>query len=110
MAAELKTDFDIPGVKHMLNIIKTELRDFDKNNNKTLFEKECHILTKYPDFYDNHKALVKRLCKGEDMSFLNEMFKELENIQSGRKSLAEVESKLGNKLADKFIKPIIDKK
>ena len=104
---EVKKDFNIQGIKDMINIIKNDLNIYDKHNNKTVFEKECYILEKYNDFYENHKHLVKRLCKKEDMSFLNKMFKELENVQTGKKSLIEVETNLGNELADKFIKPIL---
>jgi hypothetical protein len=106
---EVKSDFNIQEIKNMISIIKNDLNDYDRGNNKTVFDKECYILNKYPEFYESHKHLVKRLCKKEDMSFLNKMFRELESIQSGQKSLTEVETKLGNELADKFIKPHLDK-
>lgn len=69
------------------------------------FEIEMEIMNNYPDFYDEHPFLVKKLCKGEDLGILYKMIEGLKQIEKGEKTLTQVEIPLGKELADEYLYP-----
>ena len=74
-----------------------------------LFEIELEVMTKYPEFYEGHPFLVKKLCKRDDISMLFKMLDNLDKVDNGTKSLATVELTLGEELADKYLYPVVGK-
>ena len=77
-----------------------------KEEKKTdLFEIEMEVMNAYPEFYEEHPFLVKRLCKGEDLTILFKMINGLKQVESGEKTLTQVELPLGQELADEYLYP-----
>jgi hypothetical protein len=70
-----------------------------------IFQLEMEVMKAYPCFYDQYPFLVKRLCKGEDLAILFKMIKELKKVESGEKTLTQVELPLGQELADEYLYP-----
>jgi len=105
----VKTTFNINSIKE--NIIKINLliKNMIDNGNSNTFEHELEVLNTYPEFYESYPYLVKKVCKGDDLSMLDTMFTNLEKVESGEKSLAAVELNLGNKLAAQYLDPVIQK-
>jgi hypothetical protein len=80
--------------------------DLLKQNKKTdLFEIEMEIMNNYPEFYEQYPFLVKKLCKGEDLGILYKMIEGLKKVESGEKTLTQVELPLGQELADEYLYP-----
>ena len=107
--SELRNDFNINFIKTTINSINQLIEKMTKNGTTEPFDFELEIMTQYPEFYNEYPFLVKKLCKKEDTSMLYKMFENLEQVQSGDKSLASVELKLGNELADKYINSVVKK-
>ena len=96
-----------------LNTVKEKINQINKyinsQGNKEVFQIEMELMDKYPEFYEKYPFLVKKLCKKDDISMLYTMIENLESIEKGDTSMASVEYNLGNKLADKYLKPVLDK-
>ena len=73
-----------------------------------IFQVEMEIMKAYPYFYEEHPFLVKRLCKGEDLSILFKMIEGLKKVESGEKTLTQVELPLGQELADEYLYPNLE--
>ncbi len=107
---ELKTSFDINYIKENIKIIETKIKQIKLLGKTDAFDFELEIMSELPEFYQSHPFLVKKLCKGDDISLLYTMFENLQQVEHNTKSLHEVETTLGNKLAKDFILPMINKK
>jgi hypothetical protein len=70
-----------------------------------IFQIEMEVMKAYPDFYDQFPFLVKRLCKGEDLAILFKMIEGLKKVESGEKTLTQVELPLGQELAEEYLYP-----
>ena len=105
---EIRKTFNIKLIKDTINNINKNINE-ENNKNKTAFELELYIMTEYPEFYSNYPFLVKKLCKKDDIELLYKMFDNLNDVELGNKTLSNVESTLGNELAQKFIYPKINK-
>lgn len=105
----LRKTFNINFIRENILKIKNEINEIIKSGNNNILEHELEIMNKYSDFYDSYPFLVKKLCKGDDLDMLDNMFKNLEKVESGDSSLASVELNLGNKLAKQYLHPNINK-
>lgn len=108
--AELKTDFNVLMIKDHVAIFQKEIQRMKQEGKTDPFDHEMSILETFPEFYQQHPFLVKKICSGSDMSMLTKMLDNLELVQEGNKSLASVELNLGNELANQFLYPVINKK
>ena len=107
---EIKTTYNILMIKEFINTINGLIKTRELSGNYTAFDHELVIMESYPEFYQSHPALVKKLCKRDDISYLYKMLDNLEQIEQGNKSLASVELKLGNELAEQYLSPIMKNK
>jgi hypothetical protein len=107
---ELKINFNITWIKDHVNKIQDKIATMELEGQTNPFDFEMAMIELYPDFYDAHPFLVKKLCKGGDLSILYKMLNQLENVESGNKSLAGVELRLGEELANQYLYPHINKK
>jgi hypothetical protein len=89
---------DIDLIKKIINI----------NNTKDPFQLEMVFITEHPELYDQYTFLIKKFCKGDDMSMLNELLKGIKKINNGEDK-EKVEAKLGEKLAEKYLYPAMNK-
>ena len=103
----VKTTFNINSIKENIIKINELIKNMKDNGNSNIFEHELEILKTYPEFYQSYTYLVKKICKGGDLSMLDTMFSNLEKVESGESSLASVELNLGNKLAAQYLEPVI---
>ena len=53
--------------------------------------------------------IVKKLCKRDDISMLYKMFENLNEVESGNKTLDNVELNLGEDLAQSYLYPCLKK-
>ena len=105
---EVRSTFNINIIKETIENINKDIEK-DINKNKSVFELELYIMTEYPEFYNNYPFLVKKICKKEDIQMLYKMFNNLNDVESGNKTLANVETKLGVELAQQYIYPKLNK-
>jgi hypothetical protein len=106
---EIKTDFEVLSIKQTVLEINNRIIAMEKAGKTDSFDFEMEIMTEYPEFYQAHPFLVKKLCKRDDITMLYKMLEQLEAVQSGSKSLASVELNLGTQLADKYVYPNLKK-
>jgi hypothetical protein len=106
---ELKTDFNILMIKQTVTEINNAIITMEKAGKTDSFDFELEIMTQYPDFYQAHPFLVKKLCKRDEISMLYKMLDSLQSVQDGNQSLASVELNLGSQLANKFVYPNLNK-
>jgi hypothetical protein len=104
--AEVRKEFNVDLIKSNVNEIQ---KIISQNPNTDPFDLELKFMESHPEFYYQYPFLVKKLCKKEDISMLFTMLTNLDQIEKGEKSLASVELKLGNQLADQYIYPKINK-
>ena len=96
---EVRRDFNLSDIKHNIELIKIHIEELKLQGVTDQVQIEMSISDLFSDFYDNYMSIVKRICRGDDMSYLNVMFKALEKVQKGEKSLASTELELGKQLA-----------
>ena len=105
----VRTTFNINYIKENIIKINELIKDMKEKGNSNTFEHELEVMNTYPDFYQSYPYLVKKVCKGGDLSMLDTMFSKLEPVESGEKSLASVELKFGKELASQYLDPVIQK-
>jgi len=107
---EIKTSFDTSWIKENVKAISYKINQMEIEGTSDPFDFEMGIMESHPEFYQSHPFLVKRLCKRGDMSMLYKMLEQLNNVESGDKSLAGVELNLGEELANQYLYPVINNK
>ena len=99
---EIRENFNVP----FLRIMVTQIAEFASEKRKQNVEPldiEMELIEKYPDFYNEYPFIIKKIIKGDDLAMLDVFFRQLEQVQSGNKSLEKVEYNLGQDLAKKYI-------
>ena len=77
---------------------------------KSLMNRELAVADRFPEFWKDYPFLVKKLVKdNQDLSMLELMLSKLDKVNNAETSMAAVEYDLGNQLADKYLKPVLDK-
>jgi hypothetical protein len=104
--AEVKKEFNVDFIKQNVQEIQEII---NQNLNTDPFDLELKFMESHPEFYQQHPFLVKKLCKKEDITMLFKMLTNLDQVEKGEKSLASVELKLGNELANQYIYPKLNK-
>jgi hypothetical protein len=99
----------INSIKSNIEMIKTYINLLELEGISKPFDFEMKILEKFPEFYGEYPFLVKKLTQRVDLSVLNKMIDQLEQVDAGNISLASVEMNLGSELANQYIYPNIDK-
>jgi hypothetical protein len=100
----VRTTFNLATIKFYINTILEYIKDKDN-----AFESELYIMETYPDFYQEYPFLVKKLCKKDNLSTLYKMLGLLYNIEKGDETLGNVETNLGQELAQEYLYPNIKK-
>lgn len=103
---EVKKEFNVDFIKQNVQEIQEII---NQNLNTDPFDLELKFMESHPEFYQQHPFLVKKLCKKEDITMLFKMLTNLDQVEKGEKSLASVELKLGNELANQYIYPKLNK-
>lgn len=100
-----------PNIRDKINLLQQRLATLRAEGVTDSFDLEMDIINTMTDFYDTYPSIVKRLCREEnqDNTFLYKMINMLDKVNNGETSLASVEVKLGNELAEKYIYPVISK-
>ena len=106
---ECKTNFETNIIKEKVDEITLLIKEMKKNGKTDSFDFELEIMTRHPEFYQSHPFLVKKLCKGDDISMLFKMLDCLDKVEQGDSSLSSVEFNLGKDLANKYVYPNIEK-
>ena len=107
---ELKSTFNILWVKENVKNISEKINNMELEGIKDPFDFEMAIMESHPEFYQHHPFLVKKLCKRDELSMLHKMLDQLEKVELGNRSLAGVELKLGEELANQYLYPVVNKK
>lgn len=110
MSHEVKTNFNILLIKENIKSIQDDISKMELDGVSDPFDFELSIMESHAEFYSSHPFLVKKLCKRDDISMLYKMLESLESVEQGNKSLSSVELDLGDKLANQFLYPVINKK
>jgi len=106
----VRTTFKIDHIKEHIKIINNYIKEEKLKGKHDSLEYELGIMDKYPEFYQSYPYLVKKVCRGEDLDMLEIMFKNLEVVESGKESFTQVETKLGQNLANQYLDPVVKNK
>ncbi len=106
---EPKKTFSLQEIRENVELIKKEVNRMELEGKSDPFDFELELMESMPEFYEAHPFLVKKLCKREDISMLYKMLENLEQVQSGNKSMASVELNLGDQLAKQYLYPSLNK-
>jgi hypothetical protein len=109
MEPEKKTTYNVIYVKEYVLLIKNIIYKMKLEGITDPFDREMNILEKFPDFYQAHPFLVKKLCKDDDISMLSKMLEQLDIVESGNKNLSNVEYDLGEELAKQYLYHVVNK-
>jgi hypothetical protein len=102
-----RATFNINFIKDNINKINEIINEMKSQGNTNIVDHELEVLNRYPDFYQSYPFLVKKVCKGDYIQMLETMFSNLEQVESGNKTLESVEYKLGQKLASQYLDPTV---
>jgi hypothetical protein len=99
-------------LRQKINIIIEKVVELRNRGITDSFELELFFINNMTEYYESYPHLIKRLCREEnqDNTFLYKMIDNLEQVNKGEKSMANVELTLGNELANKYLYPVLDKK
>lgn len=70
---------------------------------KSVDEFEKYMEEKFSDFADKYFAIFSKLISGEDITILLKMLAAIKQVNTGQRSLEEVEKELGEELAASYI-------
>ena len=101
---------NILSVRDMVNEINIKVAEYYKVPNSDPYVIELNILEQYPDFYDKYPFLVKKICKGEDLTILYKMIDNIDLVNKGEDNIKDVERRLGEELAEIYLHPNDSKK
>lgn len=104
----VRSTFNISYIKENINKLKETIEIMKSQGKNDILDHELEIMHTFPEFYNSYPFLVKKLCKGGDLNMLNTMFQNLEKVESGERSLAGVELKLGKELASQYLDPVVN--
>ena len=93
---------NIPLIKKTVTEINDKVIELCKECTDS-FKNELIIMEAYPEFYDEHPFLVKKICKQDDLTILYKMLDSLELVNNGSDTISNVEHKLGEELANKYL-------
>lgn len=98
-------------LRNKILIIINKVGELRKEGITDSFELETYFINNMIEHYELYPHLIKRLCREEnqDNSFLFKMIDSLEEVETGEKSIANVEMSLSNELANKYLYPVLDK-
>tara|TARA_A100001011_G_C14251103_1_gene817897 strand:+ start:37 stop:321 length:285 start_codon:yes stop_codon:yes gene_type:complete len=65
------------------------------------------FIVKHADIYERYPWIVKKITRREDLRPLFVMIKKLEDVEKGKTTLKETETKLGEALAKEYVYPKI---
>jgi hypothetical protein len=105
----VRTTFKIDYIKEHISKINEYVKEEKIKGKYDNLDYELGIMDKYPEFYQSYPYLVKKVCRGEDLDMLEIMFKNLEVVESGKESFTNVETKLGQNLANQYLDPVVNK-
>ena len=108
---ENEKDYDL-----ILSTSKLVLEDYKKYSNKKDY-KDCSneqfkikMEEKYSDFKNENNIIFEKCITGRmDINMLTYMINQAKEIQKNKISNYDASVKVGEKLVDKFIKPLLDK-
>ena len=98
-------DLNTQMLEKNINSLVTYINILKESGVKDPFEIEMDILHNFPDFYSEYPFIVKKICKGDDLTILFKMIKSLKKVETGEKSLHQVEQPLSEELANKYLYP-----
>lgn len=99
---------DKPNVKEMREMIERVKKINMKLSHMSLTEKENHFFDNYPDIMNKYPFLISTVCSGGDLTMLDYMLSSLEQVEKGNTSQEDMEVIVGERLADDYVKPLID--
>ena len=92
---ELRTKIEI--IQKIINQVRKD-QQFTNND-----EIENYFWENHSNLMNSYPFLVSQLISSNDLSMLNTMIEQLEEIENGNKTQNEVDIEIGEKLADKYI-------
>lgn len=103
----MENDMDL--IEEKIKLLLGRLKLLRTSGIENSFDLEMDIMNNMSDFYESCPSIVKRLCRedNQDNTYLYKMIKLLKQVENGNVELKDVESSLGNELAEKFVYPIV---
>ncbi len=98
-----------PETKKYIYEIKEAIKQIETVYNITdSYTIELNIMQQYKEFYDNYPFLVKKLCKRENLEFLDVIMDNLDSVHAKEKNFDIVEKELAKRLAEQYNIPNVN--
>ncbi len=102
---------DVNKIRDTVEIIKqmanTELCVNLSQSDKNSYQEYMKEL--FPEFSQNYVGLFKKIIFREDLTMLNAMLKNLEDLNNGVVQEKDVTTNIGESLAEKYLYPVLGK-
>jgi hypothetical protein len=95
---------NINDIKKIIDKIKIINHNIELKGITKLNDKENYFWSNHSDIMNKYPFLVHQLCSGSDNSMLDEMLKQIESINKGKTNTKDADVKIGESLADKYLK------
>jgi hypothetical protein len=92
------------------NLILNQAEKLNKELNEPSKKYESEMIEKYNYLYKNVNSIFNICLKGDmDINVLTYMINQAKNIKNNKISQEDASVKIGEKLVDTYVKPLIDK-
>ena len=100
-------DLDPRSFSQKLNIV--EHKTLEEKNITDLKERENYFWDNHGELMNKYPFLISQLCSSNDDSMLDFMMQQLKNMDSGSSTKEDTDVVVGQKIANTYIKPVVDK-
>ena len=98
-----------PETKKYIYEIKEAIKQIETVYNITdSYTIELNIMQQYKEFYEKYPFLVKKLCKRENLEFLDVIMDNLDSVHAKEKNFDTVEKELAKILAEQYNIPNVN--
>ena len=96
-------------MEEVINNIKGIIKTLEEKNITDLKERENYFWDNHGELMSKYPFLVSQLCSSNDDSMLDFMMEQLNKMDNGSSTQEDSDVVVGKKIADTYIKPVVDK-
>lgn len=95
-------------IKETVNLLQIFKKKYNNQVNHQTLDEMLRLT--FSSFSKNYEPIYKMVLINDDMSMLDEMINNIYQICDGKKELDDVKKDFGNKLAEKYVYPVVGKR
>jgi hypothetical protein len=94
-------------VKIIQQLVNTDLCDTLLREDKMKYLE--HMKSVFPNFSEKYMSLFKKIIYKEDITMLEPMLKNIDDLQNGTADEKDITANIGETLAEKYLYPVLGK-